>query len=158
MRFFWDFEGKTTLDCRGSHLPPKTQIALVDISQGICAVKKKSLENKGLYFETKSFKIKVCCQKWFAMDFQKELRYLLIRVLVHIDINEKSRKILKSQIFDNKEALRVKFCAAKKWLKLTKIPFLTIFCLTHHSTCVMIQATNGYKICLDLQITSRLSI
>lgn len=90
----FDFEGKTTLDCRGSHLSLKTQIALVDISQGICAVKKKSLKNKSLYFKTKNSKIKVRCQK--------ELRYLLIRVLAYIDINEKSRKILKSQIFDNK--------------------------------------------------------
>ena len=48
MRFFWDFEGKTTLDCRGSHLSPKTQIVLVDISQGICAVKKKSVNNSAI--------------------------------------------------------------------------------------------------------------
>lgn len=41
----FDFEGKTTLNCRGSHLSLKTQIAFVDISQGICAVKKKSVNN-----------------------------------------------------------------------------------------------------------------
>ena len=67
------------------------------------------------------------------------------------DINCRAYKNCRqSQIFFKKNVAKL--------LTTKEIPFLTIFCLTHHSTCVMIQATNGYKICLDLQITSRLSI